>query len=114
MILVFISPFPNNVTINIVLFALAVTFISGINPLALSAAAVYPKSYGSSAYTLLFSTAAIGGMTIPFGIGQVFQHFGAVVGMSSISFLILIIVLALLFIKKEMPISEHINRHLMP
>lgn len=114
MIFIFLAPFPTNVNINILLFLIATIFISGINPLALSSAAIYPKSHASSTYTLLFGSSSIGGMTIPFGIGQVFQHFGAVVGMSSIAFLVLIIVFALLFIRKEMPLSEHIHRHMMP
>ncbi len=114
MIFVFIAPQPSSIYTNIVLFAFAVIFISGINPLALSAAAIYPKSYGSSAYTILFSSAAIGGMAIPFGIGLVFQQTNSIIGMSSISLLIMIIVLSLLYIRREMPLSEHIHRHLMP
>jgi|GEM_PF-918213 len=114
MFFIFIGPFPSNVIINIALFFMAIIFMSGINPLALSAAAIYPRSYSSSVYTILFSSAAVGGMAIPFGIGLIFQIFNATIGLSSIAILVLIIVIALLFIKKEIPLSEHIHRHLMP
>ncbi len=113
-ILIFIAPLSKTEAINIVLFFVAMIFVSGVNPLFLSAAAVYPKSHSSGAYTLLFVFMSIGGMSIPFGIGQVFQYAGPVVGMSSISLLFVIVLVMLLFIKKEIPISEHIHRNLMP
>ncbi len=113
-VLVFIAPLSNSVVTNIILFFISMIFVSGINPLFLSAAAVYPKSHSSSAYTILFISMAIGGITIPFGIGQIFQHAGPVIGMSSISILFVIVTGLLLFIKKEIPISEHIHRNPMP
>jgi len=67
-----------------------------------------------SAYTVLFISMSIGGILIPFGIGQVFQHAGPVIGMSSISLLFVMVTVLLLFIKKEIPISEHIHRNPMP
>lgn len=113
-ILVFIAPLPDTGTINIILFFIALVFVSGVNPLFLSAAAVYPKSHASGAYTVFFISMSMGGVLIPFCIGQVFQHAGPVVGMSSISVMFVFVTAALLFIKKEIPISEHIHRNPLP
>ncbi len=113
-VFVFLAPLPNSVIINIILFFIAMIFISGINPLFLSAAAVYPKSHSSSAYTILFISISIGGIIIPFVIGQIFEYTSPIIGMSSISLLFVIVIVLLLSIKKELPISEHIHRHPMP
>ena len=113
-VLLFIAPLSNSVVTNIILFFITMIFVSGINPLFLSAAAVYPRSHSSSAYTILFISMAIGGIIIPFGIGQIFQHAGPVIGMSSISLMFVIVTGLMLFIKKEIPISEHIHRNPMP
>lgn len=114
MVLIFVAPIPNKLLINIILFILTVVFISGINPLSLSASSLYPKSHSSSVYSILFSTASVGGLFIPSLIGIIFHNFGETVGISSVSLLILIILISLLIIKKELPVSEHINRHLLP
>jgi fucose permease len=58
--------------------------------------------------------AAVGGLAIPFLVGVMFHSFGPVTGMSSISIFVLGILISLLIIKKEMPISDHIKRHLLP
>ena len=108
---VFLAPLPKSATFNIILFFIAMIFIAGVNPLALSAAGVYPMSHSSSAYTLLFIAMSLGGIIIPFGIGQVFEYAGPVVGMSSISLMFVVVVMALLFIKREMPISEHMQKN---
>ncbi|NQU35693.1 MAG: MFS transporter [Bacteroidetes bacterium] len=111
---VFVAPFPRSVTLNIILFIVATVFISGINPLFLSAAGAYPKSHSSSAFTLLFIAMAMGGIIIPFGIGLVFEHAGPVIGMSSISLMFLLVWIAILINKKEMPLSEHFHRNPLP
>lgn len=113
-VLVFIAPLPDSGTINIILFFVAMIFVSGVNPLFLSAAAVYPKSHSSSAYTILFISMSIGGILIPFGIGHVFQYAGPVIGMSSISLMFVIVTGMLLFIRKEIPVSEHIHKNPLP
>lgn len=113
-ILVFLAPLSQLVSINIVVFFIAMIFISGMNPLFLSAAAIYPKSHSSVTYTIFFISMSIGGILIPTGIGQVFQYAGPEVGMSSISLLFIIILVMLLLIKREIPISEHIHRNPMP
>lgn len=111
---VLIAPLPDSSTINIILFFFAMIFVSGVNPLFLSAAAVYPKSHSSSAYTILFIAMSIGGILIPFGIGKVFQYAGPVIGMSSISLLFIVVTGLLVFMKKEIPVSEHMHRHPLP
>jgi predicted MFS family arabinose efflux permease len=110
-ILIFIAPLSKIEAINVMLFFVTMIFVSGVNPLFLSAAAIYPKSHSSSAYTILFIFMSLGGMSIPFGIGQVFQHFGPVVGMSSISLMFVIVLAMLLIVKKEIPVSEHLHRN---
>jgi len=109
-VLVFVAPFPQTEIINIILFFVAMIFISGVNPLFLSAAAIYPKTHSSSVYTVFYIFMSLGGMIMPFGVGHVFQYFGAVTGMSSISLLFVFIMGLLLIIKKEIPVSEHIQR----
>ena len=106
-VLVFLAPLSQIVTINIVVFFLAMFFISGINPLLISASAIYPKSHSSSVYTMLFMAMSIGGATVPFGIGQIFQHVNSVVGMSSIAVMFIVATVILIFIKKEIPILKY-------
>ncbi len=112
--LVFFAPLPETTIVNIILFFIATIFLSGINPLFLSAASVYPKSLSSSAYTVLFISISIGGMLIPFGIGQVFQYAGAEVAISSISILLVIVIGALLLVKKEIPVIKHLHQNPLP
>lgn len=112
--LIFVAPLPSVSALNIILFFAAMIFVSGVNPLFLSAAAIYPKSHSSSAYTVLFIAMSIGGILIPFGIGQIFQLAGPVIGMCSIAILFIIVMVMLLFIKKEIPVSEHMHRNPMP
>ena len=107
--LVFFAPFPKHVLINIVLFLLASLFFSGIIPLLLSAASVYPKSESSSTYTLLFIGLAIGSLFVPFIIGQIFEQMGAIVGMSSTAILIIGVLVCLFLIKNELPIKDHLT-----
>lgn len=113
-IVIFIAPLSKVALTNIVLFFIAMIFVSGVNPLLLSVASVYPKSHSSSAYTILFISMSIGGILIPFGIGHVFQQAGPVIGMSSISLMFIIILGLLLFIKKEMPVSKHMHKNPLP
>ncbi len=110
-LLVFFAPLPQSVIINIIIFFVAMFFVSGINPLLLSASAIYPKSHSSSVYTILFLAMAMGGVTIPFSIGQIFQHVNSVVGMSSIAVLFIIATVLLLLLKKEIPILKHMLKN---
>jgi len=110
-ILVFLAPLSQTVAINIILFFMAMFFVSGINPLLLSSAAIYPKSHSSSVYTILFISMGMGGATIPFCIGQVFQHAGAEVGIGSIAILFAITTALLFLIKKEIPILKHMHKN---
>ena len=110
-LLIFFAPLSHIVTINIIIFFMAMFFVSGINPLLLSASAIYPKSHSSSVYTLLFLAMSVGGITIPFGIGQIFQYVNSEVGMSSIAILFIIATGLLFFIKKEIPILKHMLKN---
>ena len=110
-LLVFFAPLSQIVTINITTFFVAMFFVSGINPLLLSSSAIYPKSHSSSVYTILFLAMAMGGATIPFGIGLIFQHINSVVGMSSIAVLFITATGLLLFIKKEIPVLKHMLKN---
>ncbi|HJN05784.1 MAG TPA: MFS transporter [Bacteroidales bacterium] len=112
--LVFIAPLSKIVMMNIILFFIAMIFVSGVTPLLLSTATVYPKSHSSSAYTILFIFMSLGGMLIPFGIGHVFQQEGPVIGMSSISLLFIIVIGMILLIRKEIQIKKHQRKNPQP
>ena len=107
--LVFFAPFPKYVLINIVLFLLASLFFSGILPLFLSAASVYPKSESSSTYTLLFIALAIGSLFFPYIIGQIFELLGAVTGLSSVAILFIGVLVCLFLIRNALPHKKKIT-----
>jgi MFS family permease len=113
-LIILIAPISNTAIVNICLFFFASVFLSGINPLFLAAAGIYPRSHSSGVYTILFIFMSMGGILIPFAIGQVLQFTDPVIGMSSISFLFVIVLLALIYIRKEIPLSKHIHHHLLP
>ncbi len=113
-VLIFIAPIPKSTFMVTSLFFTTIVFTSGINPLFLSAAGAYPKSHASSAFTILFICVSLGGILIPYGIGQLFQFTNPEIGIRSISGLFIIVTLALIYIRTEIPISEHINKHMLP
>lgn len=113
-IMVIIAPLPEKSIYNIILFFVSMIFLSGINPLGLAAAGVYPQSHSSSAYSLFFSFGAVGGILIPFAIGIIFQHTNPVIGMSSISIVLLLILITLLIIKKELQYVRNLNNCPIP
>ncbi len=113
-ILVFLAPLSEVTTINIVLFFTVFLFISAINPLLLSVASIYPRLYSSSAYTIFFMSMTMGGIIIPFCIGQIFQYAGPEIGISSISLMFVIATGMLFFIKTEIPIIKQIYHNPFP
>lgn len=113
-IMVVIAPIPSNSIYNIILFFVAMIFLSGINPLGLASAGVYPQSHSSSAYSLFFSFGAVGGIIIPFAIGIIFQHTNPVIGMSSIAIVLLLILIALIIIKREIQYVKNLNNCPIP
>jgi len=113
-ILAFFAPIPKVAMVNTVLFLLASLFFSGIYPLFLSAASVYPKSESSSAYTLFFIALSVGCLSIPYVLGHIFEYVGAVAGMSSVAVLFLGVLACLLFIKRELPVRKHAHHKPFP
>ncbi|MCK4406850.1 MAG: MFS transporter [Bacteroidales bacterium] len=113
-VMIFFAPLPKVAMVNMVLFWVASLFFSGIYPLLLSAAIVYPKTESSSAYTLFFIAISVGGLSIPYVLGQIFEHVGAVAGMSSIAILFLGVLVCLFIIKRELPVCEHTHHKPFP
>ena len=113
-VLVFIAPLPDSAAINALLFIMSALVYAGIYPMLLSASSIYPRSDSAAAYTFFFIILAIGGVTIPYVLGQVFQHAGAVAGMSSASIMLLAALGCLLSFRKEIPLSEHANHRAYP
>ncbi|MBU1669509.1 MAG: MFS transporter [Actinobacteria bacterium] len=113
-VLVFIAPLPGSAVVNSALFLVSALVYSGVYPLLLSAASIYPRSDSAAAYTVFFLCVSLGGMTIPYALGQVFQHAGAVAGMSSSAVILVSVLGCLLFFRKELPLSEHANHRAYP
>lgn len=113
-VLTFLAPLPDSTTANVALFLLSALVYAGTYPLLLSAAKVYPKSQSSGAYTLLFIAMSVGGLAMTYCIGQIFQHLGAVVGMSSAAAMFIIVLAFLLALRREIPLSEHAHQKAFP
>lgn len=113
-VLLFLAPLPSAVAANTALFLVASFSFAGIFPLLLAAAAVYPKSESSSAYTL-FCLALVGGKILtPYALGQVFEYVGAVAGMYLCAVLLIGVLACLFFIKREIPLREHAHYKTYP
>ncbi len=113
-VLIFLAPLSHSATVNTALFLVASLFFAGLMPLLLSAAALYPKSASSSAYSLFYIAMCVGGLIIPCAVGHAFELVGAVVGMSAIAVLLLGVLACLLFIRKELPIRQHAYYNAFP
>lgn len=78
MFLVFFAPLPANGFYDSVLMVLACAFSSGIYPILVGEASIFPQSLAPAVYSTLTASVVLGALLLPFVFGLLQEHIGRV------------------------------------
>jgi fucose permease len=98
MVLSFFAPLPLNGIYDSVLMVSACVFSSGIYPVLMGKASVFPASLSPAVYTTMTTSVVLGALLLPFVSGLLQEHVGRVEGMCSIAVVFLLLIGSLVYL----------------